>query len=60
MRESRFLPDKFSFTSTVIMYDDKVAFITAKKSFFAVVVESEEIAHMMKQIFWTLWETRPK
>lgn len=60
MRESRFLPEKFSFTSTAIMYDDKVAFITGQKSFFAVVIESEEIAHMMKQIFWVTWETRPK
>lgn len=60
MRESRFMKEKFGFTSTAIMYDDKVAFITGEKSFFAVVIEGEQIAHMMKQIFWMIWEATPK
>lgn len=56
LREIRFLPKEFSFTSGLFIYGSKVIITSGKqKEFMAVVVESSEFYQMFKQLFEMLW-----
>lgn len=56
LREIRFLPKGFSFTSTMFIYQDKVIIVSGKqKEFMAVVIENSEFYQMFKQLFEMLW-----
>lgn len=56
LREIRFLPKEFSFTSGLFIYGNKVIIVSGKqKEFMAVVVEDTEFYQMFKQLFETLW-----
>jgi sugar-specific transcriptional regulator TrmB len=60
LREAKFLPHGFVFKSSVILWDDKVAFFTAKREGLAWIVESKSLGDMMKQIFDSLWSVSRK
>ena len=55
LRQTKFLPDNFSFGATQFIYQNKVAYITPEKELVGVIIESEEIARMERQKFAMLW-----
>lgn len=56
LREIRFLPDKFFFTSAMFIYNGKIILMSGKvKDFMAVVIENQEFFHTQKQLFEILW-----
>lgn len=59
LRQIRYLPKKFPFTSTMFIYKGKVAIVSGKqKEFMAVVIEHAEFYETFKQIFEMLWESQ--
>ncbi len=59
LREIRFLPKGYPFTSTMFLYNDKVIIMSGKqKEFLAVVTENNEFYQMFKQLFEILWLSR--
>ncbi|MDD4990023.1 MAG: helix-turn-helix domain-containing protein [Candidatus Pacebacteria bacterium] len=56
LREIRFLPKGFPFTSTMFLYNNKTVVISGKqKDFLAVVIENQEFSQMFKAFFEMLW-----
>ncbi len=56
LREIKFLPKDYPFTSTMFMYNDKIVVVSGKqKEFLALVVENQEFYQMFKQLFEMLW-----
>ena len=60
--EIRLLPEsmKGRFRSTVLLYDDKVMYVSSKKSGYVLLVKSIEHHELMKAIYDQLWETSKK
>jgi sugar-specific transcriptional regulator TrmB len=57
LREIRFLPKDFSFTSSMFIYENKLILMSGKqKEFMAVVIENTEFSQMFKQSFEMLWQ----
>lgn len=57
LREVRFLPDGFRFTSSMFIYNDKIVIMSGKqKEFMAVVMENSEFHQMFGQLFEMLWQ----
>lgn len=55
-RESLLVPkDKYNFSPEVNIYDTKVVFMSLKEQ-FALIIESQELANVMKRIFDLSWE----
>ena len=55
-REVRFLPDQFSFNSTMITMNDHVALFSLKDgNIYAVTIASPTFSNMFKQIFLFVW-----
>lgn len=52
--------NKFNFFGDTEIYGNKVALISYKENFMAVVIESEEIANMQRFIFNLAWENFKK
>lgn len=46
-----------SFDTTVFMYDDKTLYVSPKKEKYAVLIQSEAHARMMRSMFDTIWST---
>lgn len=56
LRETRFLPPKFNFTSTVFIYNNKAILVSGKqRDFSAIVIENAEFQTMFKQFFEMMW-----
>ncbi|KKS83497.1 MAG: hypothetical protein UV57_C0012G0001, partial [Parcubacteria group bacterium GW2011_GWD2_43_10] len=51
---------KERFEIFIQIYANKVAVIASKKEDYAFIIESKELAELMKQIFLWLWHTSPK
>ncbi len=60
LREVRFAPKGFSTSIYLIIYGNKVAFITSKKEGFGMIIESADFAETQKALFDILWETSTK
>lgn len=59
LREIRFLPKDFPFTSNMFIYENKIIIMFGKqKEFMAVVVENSEFSQMFQQLFEMLWQRR--
>lgn len=57
MRQTILIPEeKYSFFGDTEIYGDKVALISYKENFMAVVIESKEIANMQRFIFELAWK----
>ncbi len=56
-RKPRYLPDVMhgKFRSVIIIFDDKVAFISSLKELSAILIQSEEIQTTMSALFEGLW-----
>ena len=55
LREAKFLPREMNFRSSVMFWDDTVAFFGAEREKLAWTVRSASIAEMMRQTFELLW-----
>lgn len=55
LREAKFLPAEMDFRSSIMIWDDSVAFFSAKDEGLAWVVESRSLSDMMKQMFEMFW-----
>lgn len=55
LRETKFLPRELTFKSSVLFWDNKVAFFSPAKEGLAWVTESPSIKQMWLQIFELLW-----
>lgn len=58
LRNPRYLPDvmKGKFRTVIIIFDDKVAYISSLKELSAVLIQSEEMTATVKAMFDGLWE----
>jgi hypothetical protein len=59
-REVRFLPKGTTFQSLIQIYDAKISFISFSERYYAFIIENQELADFMKQIFQLLWLTAQK
>ena len=55
LREAKFLPREMTFKSSIMFWDNKVAFFSSKDEGVAWIVESVSILEMQQQIFEMLW-----
>ena len=55
LRETKFLPDKFLFQGYKFIYQNKVAIISSAQELIGLIVESENLAQMERQVFELLW-----
>lgn len=56
MRETRFLPQDYTFTSSTLIYGNKVAYCSAATELVTVIVESAELARAEEKKFDLLWD----
>jgi sugar-specific transcriptional regulator TrmB len=56
LRLTRFFPEGYSFTGNMIIYKNKVTYLSSIKELSCVVIESKEIADLEKEKFRLLWE----
>ncbi len=57
LREARYIPvDKFKFTSDISIYEDRISMTFLKEKLGGVIIESKELADMMRAIFELAWE----
>ena len=54
-REVRFLPPEINCDTLIQIYDNKVGVIASEKEDYAFIVESKELADLMKSVFKWLW-----
>ncbi len=55
LREARFLPPELTFRTSLLFWDDTVAFFTTKSEGVHWTVESKTLREMLEQIFELLW-----
>ena len=55
LRETKILPESFTFNSEIYIYDNKICLIDLKKDIIGVIIESSELYNIHKQIFDMLW-----
>lgn len=48
-------PEKFPFSSEIVIYNDKVAFLSFKEEILGVIIESKQIAETMRTMFNLAW-----
>jgi len=60
LREAKFLPRELTFHSSVMFWDDKVAYLTTRGEGLGWVVESASQAEMWRQLFELLWSVSRK
>lgn len=56
LREVNYLPEKYLYNSSKLIYDNKVAIFSSKKELVTVIIESPEIAAGENQLFETIWD----
>lgn len=59
--QSRFVPyDKFRLSSSVFIYDNKIAVVALRGKLMGIIIENKEIAETLKSIFNLAWEGTEK
>ncbi|MCX6784317.1 MAG: helix-turn-helix domain-containing protein [Candidatus Komeilibacteria bacterium] len=56
LREVRYTHLDFTFLSTVLIYDNKVAIIDDKQESFGLIIESADLYYCLKKIFEEVWK----
>lgn len=56
LREARFLPRELTFTTSIMFWDNSVAFFTTSSEGIAWVIESAVIREMVAQLFHLMWD----
>lgn len=59
LREIKWLPEKYQFEGSTLIYDHKVVIVSGAEEMITVVIESESIAEAEKQKFELLWQLIP-
>lgn len=59
LRTVKYLPGKYSFKSTIDIFDDKILIISPEMSSLAVVIEIPAMTDVFKSIFEIIWELMP-
>ncbi len=59
LRDVRFLPPKYKFTSIIDIFDDKILIVSAELSSLAVVIQIPAMHDIFKSIFDMLWDLTP-
>lgn len=61
LREIRYLPKNFHFTSIMFLYNNKMLLLSGQqKEFSAVLIEDSEFCQMFKQLFEVLWQSQAR
>lgn len=60
LRDIRIKPDNVVIQSTILIFDNRVGFITVKEEAFGTLIESHDFAVTMKSWFLALWEISKK
>ena len=55
LREAKFLPREMTFQSSIMFWDNTVAFFSTKDEGIAWIVESASIKDMIEQMFEMMW-----
>ncbi len=55
-RELRWSPESLVFTTTIYVYDNKVAILSTKRENFGLIIESDEYAQTQRLLFEALWQ----
>jgi HTH-type transcriptional regulator, sugar sensing transcriptional regulator len=56
LREIKYLPEKYSCKTSMLIYGDKVAIFSSKKELITVIVESKDIAEAERKKFDLIWD----
>ncbi|MDP2669307.1 MAG: helix-turn-helix domain-containing protein [bacterium] len=56
LREIRYLPKKYDYKTSMLIYGDKVAIFSSKKELFTVIIESKDIAETERNKFDLIWD----
>jgi HTH-type transcriptional regulator, sugar sensing transcriptional regulator len=56
LREVRIIPAKYEFHAMTMIFGNKIAMFSFKKTFIALLIESEELAAMQKMMFKLIWD----
>lgn len=59
LRQFKYFPEKYSFKSTIDIYDDKVVIVGSEVKALAVVIAIPPMTDVFRSIFEILWETLP-
>jgi HTH-type transcriptional regulator, sugar sensing transcriptional regulator len=59
LRRTRFLPKDHKFSANLVIFKDKVAYLSSKRELIGVVIESQEISQMEKEKFEMMWNKIP-
>lgn len=60
LTEVAYIPSEYTFSLTMIIYDDKTAFISSKREGFGFLVDSREFTEVMKMFYENLWQSSGK
>ncbi len=55
LRETRILPEKFSFNAEIYIYGNTISMLDVKNEIIGVVIESEELTSIQRQFFEVAW-----
>jgi sugar-specific transcriptional regulator TrmB len=55
LREVRLVPESFNYSSVTFLWNDKIAMFSLKEGFFALVIESDELANIQTGMFDLIW-----
>jgi sugar-specific transcriptional regulator TrmB len=56
LREIRYLPEKYNYKTSILIYGDKVAIFSSKKELVTVIIESKDIAETERKKFDLIWD----
>lgn len=57
LREVRLAPENYTYSSVTFIWNDKVAMFSLKEGFFALVIESDELASIQSGMFDLIWNS---
>lgn len=60
LRKAKLLPKDYQFSAMLALWKNKIALLSLKKEFNALVIESEELSEMHKALFHFIWDSLPE
>ncbi len=60
LREAKFLPRELTFRTSILFWDDSLAFFSGKQEGLAILIQSPLLREMMQQLFDLLWNVSRK
>ncbi len=59
LRETKFLPEKYTFASTIDIFDDKILIVNPSQTALAVVIAVPTMVDVFRTLFQALWDILP-